>query len=757
MNVRCSKVWHRKPIVSGVVACVAAICTLAACDRGNDSGSDGGRNDMATSGEPPDMTSTAEPDMASSTAPQIAFMADVHLQDVYGNLGDFTGLPNTKSHKNATVRTMYAQLTSTRLFNENYFAFRAALDDAFARGVRHVALAGDYTDDAQPININGLKAILDEYKAKGMRFFIAPGNHDPNEPFEDEGSKDDFLGVGGKNQRVYSPNKGQCIGTQLGHVPDKEHPDGLDVVCTDQIKEWSYEDIITKLADYGYMPSQKDLYWESPFSKGYDTSSYSYAAALAEADVSHRQFEICNEGEGGAYKQADYTNCATVPDASYLVEPIEGVWLLSIDANVYQPKAKAAFDPANPRKPGNYNGSGDAGYNYVRTHKKHLVEWIATVTQRAKAQGKQLVSFAHFPLTEFYNGQSDNMTRLFKPGAFQMARRPSNDTTQALAATGLRLHIAGHMHFNNTGIYPHNGGADAAGHFLVNIQSPSLGVFGSAYKIVTLKDADTVDVQTVALDQVPRFDELFEHYETEWQRLSQSTAPEDQGHLWKKEILQSKDFHAFTRFYFGELSRLRFLGDYWPCTLKEAATNLNLAQMLILSQLQTEVTLAQLEEVSDVVPLTGSCAVAPPASSPPPVAASQLRADWQAATANATQLATAAGFTLDDFAKVSAYEFYGDFHRTAYAGELALRDMGADRVKQYKVLMAAFPANPAPIVKVGDAPSNQNAVNTIFQSEFKQLFSIFKALGSGNPSDHFVIDFKAKTVTNASPNALSFN
>jgi len=71
--------------------------------------------------------------------------------------------------------------------------------------------------------------------------------------------------------------------------------------------------------------------------------------------------------------------------------------------------------------------------------------------------------------------------------------------------------------------------------------------------------------------------------------------------------------------------------------------------------------------------------------------------------------------------------------------------------------MSAFPAVPSPILKVGDAPSNQNTVNTIFQSEFKQVFAIFKALGSGNPSDHFVIDFKAKTVTNASPNALSFN
>lgn len=688
-------------------------------------------------------------------APQIAFMADVHLQDVYGDLGDFKGLLNSKSQKRATIRTMYAQLTSTRLFNENYFAFRAALDDAHARGVRIVALAGDYTDDAQPINVGGLKAILDEYKARGMRFFVAPGNHDPNEPFDDEGAKDDFLGEGGKNQRVYSRNNGPCKGSTLGHVPDPDHPGGPDIVCTDQIKEQGYAEIIRQLAEYGYMPSAQDLYWESPFSTGDATENYSYEAARQQADVSKRGFEICNEGEGGKYKQTGYTSCSIVPDASYLVEPIAGVWLLSIDANVYQPKGTGQFDPANPDSAGNYTGSGNAGYNYVLTHKRHLVDWITDVVRRARAQDKQLVAFSHFPIAEFYNGESDNMTALFSPGAFQMGRRPSPSTTRTMAATGLRLHVAGHMHFNNTGIYPRNGSGDDGGSFLVNLQSPSLGVFGAGYKILTLRDRDLVEVQTVPLDRVARSTELFEHYETEWQRLSKSTAPEDAGHLWKHEILDTKDFHEFTRFYFGELSRLRFLDDYWPCSLKEAASSLNAAQMLILSQLQTRVTLAQLKEVPDVVPLTAGCA-APGTSAEPPVAASTLRADWAAAREKASALAAAAGLPLDGFTKISGYEFYGDFHRTVYAGELALRDMGAERVKQYKVLMSAFPASPPAVVRVGDKPSDQNAVGTLFQNEFKQLFSIFKGLGSGNPSGHFVIDFKQKTVTSKDPDAPSF-
>ena len=127
--------------------------------------------------------------------------------------------------------------------------------------------------------------------------------------------------------------------------------------------------------------------------------------------------------------------------------------------------------------------------------------------------------------------------------------------------------------------------------------------------------------------------------------------------------------------------------------MKEAATTLNLAQMLTLSQLQTSVKVAELKDHPGVLPLTASCYVAgiPGGTAAP---ANQLAADWAAATTKARQLATTAGVDFDAMAQVSAYQFHGDFHRTVYAGELALRDMGEARVKQYRLLMNAFPANP---------------------------------------------------------------
>jgi 3',5'-cyclic AMP phosphodiesterase CpdA len=723
------------PLLAGALA----LALLSAC----------GHDDADT---PPVATAPAPVQPPAVAAnPSVAFMTDVHFENVYGDFksAQFAGIP-TKDGKNATIRTMYAQLTSTRLFNENYFAFRAALDDAYAKGLRLVALPGDYSDDAQPININGIADILKEYQAKGMRFFIAPGNHDPNEPFDDnEAGKNDFLTRDGKEQKAYATGNAAC---------KAKDP---TVVCTDELMEQGYEKLLTKMADFGFMPNKADLLWETPFSK-YTGNKYSYDEAVVQGALNNREYEICAEGEGGAYKAAGearlgktFSRCAKVVDASYLVEPVKGLWLLAIDANVYVPNAN--FDPANPRNFKGYDGAGNAGWNKVLTHKLHLLEWIKAVSARAKAEGKQLMAFSHYPTMDFYANQTDAMKAVFKPGAFQTARVPEAATTAALAASGLRLHVGGHMHFNGTNDY-----TDAGGNYLANVQSPSLAVYGAAYKILTYKDPDTVDVQTVPLSTVPRFNELFPYYQVENDYLKGSTAAADVAKRWDRAILDTRSYGEYTRYYFGELSRLRFMDEYWPCEMKEAAMNLNGKQMLILSQLQTRVTLAQLKDAPNVVPLTASCAAAGSSTGTGTgtgnaVAASQLAADWLDATARADKLASAAGLKLDDFAKITAYDFYGDFHRTVYAGELALRDMGQERVSQYKVLMSAFPASPAAVVRIGDKPSDQNPVGAPFQSQFKQVFAIFKGLGSAKPSDHFTIDLKGKKIGNANSNGLSFN
>jgi hypothetical protein len=74
------------------------------------------------------------------------------------------------------------------------------------------------------------------------------------------------------------------------------------------------------------------------------------------------------------------------------------------------------------------------------------------------------------------------------------------------------------MHFNGTNDY-----LSKSGKYLVNVQSPSLAVYGAAYKIVRFDTPRKVDVQTVALNKVPRFNELFPLYEMEWKYVEGSS------------------------------------------------------------------------------------------------------------------------------------------------------------------------------------------------------------------------------------------
>ncbi|MGL5638974.1 MAG: hypothetical protein ACRCW7_06485, partial [Cetobacterium sp.] len=98
---------------------------------------------------------------------KVAFVSDVHFHDVYGDFkGDFKGLKSEVTGKYATIRTMDSQMNSTRLFNENYFAFIAVLDDLVKKDIKYIVLPGDFSDDGQEVHIEGLKKIMDNYTKK---------------------------------------------------------------------------------------------------------------------------------------------------------------------------------------------------------------------------------------------------------------------------------------------------------------------------------------------------------------------------------------------------------------------------------------------------------------------------------------------------------------------------------------------------------------------------------------------------------------
>ncbi|WP_405380783.1 metallophosphoesterase [Maribacter sp. LLG6340-A2] len=581
---------------------------------------------------------------------KIAFMADVHFSDVYPDAEELTDdmATTTADGQKILIRTMEAQLHSTRLFNENYFAFIAALDDAVARGVKLIALPGDFSDDGQPLHIKGLKKIMQRYAQQhGISFFVINGNHDPTRPFGKEGGKSDFLGKEG-NARPLVSNLNQ-------KRPSVKEFQGMVLPA---IKEWGYEGIVNELRNFGFYPSKNYLFWSTPFAE-YSYGDYTYANAKTASVLTNRTYE---------YKEA----AMRMPDVSYLVESVDGLWLLALDASVYLPKKDGA----------GFHGAG-IGYNEVLKHKKHLIAWTKKVMQEAQHLGKTVIAFSHYPMVDFNDGASKDIKALFGETKFQAHRIPKELVGTTFANVGLKVHVGGHMHVNDTGII-----TTPQGNTLTNIQTPSLAAYAPGYKLITLTGTNEMRVETITIDEVPGFNTFFKLYQKEHEFLSVHH-PE---RVWNKEILEATSYAEFTKAHLSGLVAMRFLKSDWPNTLKEQLLEHNLWHIL---------------QGAAGISLTGQ---------------NSMEAQKRQTTLE-KQLENN-GLTIDQVQLWTGLDLITDFYRLKNADQLALKDIPAPRLKAYEVLLQVLEEN--------------NTKTPV--KELQQFMHIFNQQLHGEPA----VDFRVK-------------
>ena len=536
---------------------------------------------------------------------KIAFIADIHLQDIFAKFEDnnYQGVKNPVTGQYANIRTMNAQLHSTRIFNENYFAFLEALNDIVKRDIKQVVLPGDFSDDGQPVHVRGLKKILNEYSQKhGLSFYVTTGNHDVVRPFSQDAAKTDFLGKDGKEQ-IISSSKNNF----------NKSKSELEPIITTDIKNWGYKETIQEMRDFGFFPKKTDLYWETPFSNN-TYEQYNFKKAQKESVLEKRTYLIKN------------TNLF-LPDASYLVEPIKGIWLLAIDANAYVPNEKLSGKQDDAH---NFSGA-NTGYNNVLTYKSHLLNWVKKVSAEAKQRGKILIAFSHYPMVEFNDNASPELKQLFGADKMQLKRVPDEEVAQQFADAGIQIHFGGHMHINDTGVR-----TSAKGNTLFNIQTPSLAAYMPAYKILTIYSDSEFEVETIVIGKVPNFNSLFPFYEEEYAHLQNSK----NEHIWNKEILKAKDYAAFTNWHLKELVRLRFLPEDFPADFLKSIVNLSGKDLLKMNKKTSEID-------------------------------QDLKLN---------------SLDVSDFESWTGFDMIFDFYRLKSADELAFSEIGNKRLRQYELV-----------------------------------------------------------------------
>jgi hypothetical protein len=442
-----------------------------------------------------------------------------------------------------------------------------------------------------------------------------------------------------------------------------------ELAISPQITQWGYPEIINELQDFGFFPSEKDLFWTHPFIK-LDYEAYSYAKANLLSELEYRTFSI-DKGK------------LVVPDASYLVEPAEGLWLLAIDGNVYLPDSRS----------GNYTSSS-IGFNLTKDQKSHQLDWIKNVVAEAKRLNKTLISFSHYPLADFNDGASEELKELFGPSKFQLNRVPTSETSKSYLDAGISVHFAGHMHSNDTGVFE-----DSLGNQLVNIQVPSLAAFPPAYKLLSFPLEDLIQIETEILDSVSGMDEFFDLYQIEWNKNKA-----DLVGRWNQEILTSKSYLEYTEFHLDELIRLRFLEADWPEPIRSIVLNWNLQDLTYWAGLVSE-------ELSDQF-LSKSV-----------LDSMQI-------------LVTQEFFELDQktwelLSEVPGKTILVDFYRLKNGGDLAFNAENEFQFSVYPKIFEYIISNK----KTGDSELETQLI----------LFSkIFQKIQNGLPSDDFFIDLKKK-------------
>ncbi len=594
---------------------------------------------------------------------KIAFMADVHFADVYPNpeTGKYVIANDTTT---SLIRTMNAQLHSTRLFNENYFAFRAALEDAVSKGIKIIALPGDFSDDGQPMNIKGLNRLLDQYsKRYGLTFFLAPGNHDPTTPFGRKGGKKDFLGDNGKAQPIMS-EAGMHESDSINENP---------TIILNEVKEWGYEEIVSELNEHGFFPKREYIYWETPFAP-YDYESYTFKKAVRASGISKRGF-------AASYSEVN------LPDVSYLVEPVNGLWLLALDANVHLLNDS-----------GEFHGNG-IGYNQVLKHKKHLISWTTKVVKEASRLGKVLIAFSHYPMLDFNDGASEEMIKLFGEGAFQARRNPDDLVGEIFADTGLRVHVGGHMHLNDTGSFK-----SSRGNTLINVQTPSLAAYPSAYKIITIHKSHVLEVKTILLDSIPGYNTFFESYEVEHEFLS--SLPKE--NIWNKMLLSAQSYEEFVNGHLQDLVRLRLIPGDFPMEMLESL-KLNGWELLVFSKIEEILTV---KDFSDYLE------------------SNDFRKKYIKAKEQAEIALDNLGQKKADFVNWDGTELILDFYRLRLADKLALKTIPEERLMAYTILFDSL-------------FENEDNKELILLKTFARIFQ--KQL-NGEPAIDFMIDLQSGSV-----------
>ncbi|SDH15532.1 Calcineurin-like phosphoesterase [Vibrio xiamenensis] len=646
------------------------------------------------------LTACDNDDSTDISGVKIAMLADVHFHDVFGNY-DFS-----EYNSEVTIRSLQDSCESTRMFNENYFAFIQALQEIGEQGIKYICLLGDFSDEGQLDTLKGFQRVVEPFiESYGFEFFLTNGNHDPNKPFGSDQSKN-FLNTNGASISVTSDASNDFSADDV--VVDQHISQGM----------WSagYEEMFDLLGNYGFQNKSSYVYYETPW--GSD-------------DFADRGLMMTSEDGSASF---------WCPDSSYLAEPVEGLWIVAVDMNIHL-----------PNQDGSSWSHASVGWEEGKQYKPQLMTWLESVTQRAQQMGKTLIVFSHYPATEYLNSSANDFYYVFNDGSYNNTRVPSTDTASQVANTGVKLHFAGHIHVNDTSSYQNDNAT------LINVQAPSLAAYTPSYKVITCHSPSLFEIETQTLQDVADFDSLFPYYISE-QQHRESVGADIQ---WA-DMLDATNYRDLMYRHLNVLMNMRLKSDWGADILALFDAQTPLYWLMMLScfegELDNQQMLALIAEMNadasnnDIISLFTNWDLETQALA----ALEQVESHNRTFVTDRAQMLEV-GF--DELCLTTLYLRNGD--------ELALQDLNYQQLVPIRIAIEMFKNNDADgdleninwdTDYVGQDPASGGEVTleqldlALLKTRFAALARIYHQLGKAKPADHFYVDLASGDIEDLAGN-----
>jgi len=169
---------------------------------------------------------------------------------------------------------------------------------------------------------------------------------------------------------------------------------------------------------------------------------------------------------------------------SYLVEPVQGLWILALDACRYRENKSGS----HPITDGRFSNE--------------TLAWIEEMAGRAAQENKKLLAFMHHGIIEHYEKQE----RFFGEYVVDDYKKVS----KLFAGIGINVVFTGHFHSQDITIQNWKDG-----NFIVDVETGSLVTYPCPLREVSLA-GDQLTIRSHFITEIPSYPESFEQFSMEY-------------------------------------------------------------------------------------------------------------------------------------------------------------------------------------------------------------------------------------------------